>query len=333
MPRTEEYLNLYNELEKMVPNAKIGISQYFPFYNFSFYKDERSIGVAIPTPTLLNIQNVYPVRKFHLCAKAGLPAEEGNFLTLSVEHREFEFGKGNLSLFLDMCLQFVSKEDGNRELLLTNPHQWAKEKIAILGNKSTDNQPYPYIAEFYLLHQLKKAGLVHDIRQEYRGPEKGIHDFEMIDFSLEVKSHLHACVEDKPGEVIISSDKQLAQVDNKPLYLVYFAMEDTGELSLKNIIDAFGDDRNIALEKLEKNFKEGDLAWQIPYHLVNEPLVYPITEEFPRITPLKFIGGHTPAGITKLSYHISLANLPCCTLQEFITAKSQGVEPKYIANN
>ena len=154
----------------------------------------------------------------------------------------------------------------------------------------------------------------------------------MIDFSLEVKSHLHACVEDKPGEVIISSDKQLAQVDNKPLYLVYFAMEDTGELSLKNIIDAFGDDRNIALEKLEKNFKEGDLAWQIPYHLVNEPLVYPITEEFPRITPLKFIGGHTPAGITKLSYHISLANLPCCTLQEFITAKSQGVEPKYIAN-
>ena len=335
MPRNETYLDLYNDLEESVSTIATGHNTCFPVHNFFLYKDNHAVGVAIPTQDLLNVQKVYPVRKFHMCSRIGLPpAQEGNYLTLSVPVSFDLSNVANRSLFLDMCLQFVSLEDGNRQRLLANPHKWAKEKIEILGNKSTDNQPYPYIAEFHLLHALDAAGLVQDVRQEYRGPEGGVHDFEMASFSLEVKSHLHADETDKPGEVTISSDKQLSLTGTKPLYLVYYKMEETGDMSLKNCIDSFDHKRDIALEKLEslKKFYEGDLYWEAPYHLLEEPLVYPVTDGFPRITPLKFVGGQTPAGVTKLIYHISLANLPCCTLSEFIAAKQQGREPEYRTN-
>ena len=46
------------------------------------------------------------------------------------------------------------------------------------------------------------------------------------------------------------------------------------------------------LKNLKKeDFYEGDLYWQAQYHLLEEPLVYPVTDDFPRITPFKFVGG------------------------------------------
>ena len=332
MPRNEDYLALYNDFEKNVTEIAVGKCRDFTFHKFYLYKDEKSVGVAIKTEKLLNVHQVYPVKQFQMSSRTGLPpAEAGYFLTLSVPSSFDLDHPGSRSLFLDICLQFVSRADGNRERLLADPHKWAKEKIEILGNKSSENKPYPYIAELHLLQKLEEAGLVLDMDLEYRGPEKGVHDFETRTFSLEVKSHLHADETDKPGEVTISSDKQLAQNGEKPLYLIYYKMEETGDMSLKSVIDSFGTKRNAALEKLEKleKFYEGDLYWETLYHLLEEPLVYPVAGEFPRITPLSFAGGQTPSGVTKLIYHISLANLPCCTLSEFIEAKRSGREPVF----
>lgn len=334
MPRNEDYLELYNEFERSVLEISTGLSVDFAFHQFSLYKDDKSIGVAIKTEEYLNIHHVYPSKQFNMSSRIGLPpAEAGNFLTLSVPAGFDLADSGKRSVFLDMCLQFVSRENGNREKLLEDPHKWAKEKIEILGNQNSDKNPCPYIAELHLLQKLNEAGLVQDMVQEYRGPEKGVHDFEMAAFSLEVKSHLHGNREDKPGEVTISSDKQLAQNGEKPLYLIYYKVEDTGDLSLKSVIDSFGNKREAALKKLEKEkFYEGDLYWESQYHLLEEPLVYPVTGDFPRITPFKFVGGQKPSGVTKLIYNISLANLPCCTLSEFIEAKKQGREPEYRTN-
>ena len=333
MPRNEDYLSLYNDLEQDVLEIVTGSSSYYGG-DFLLYKDDKTIGVAIETDEYLNIHHVYPSKQFNMSSRIGLPPNEpGNFLTLS-SSTNFDLTDCNKrGIFLDMCLQFVSRENGNREKLLSDPHKWAKEKIEIMGNASSDKKPYPYIAELHLLQKLDEAGLVQDIEQEYRGPEKGVHDFEMAAFSLEVKSHLHGNQEDKPGEVTISSDKQLALNCGKPLYLVYCKVEDTGDLSLRSVIDSFGNKREIALKKLEKEkFYDGDLYWESQYHLLEEPLVYPVTGDFPRITPFQFVGGQKPSGVTKLIYDISLANLPCCTLSEFIEAKKQGREPEYRTN-
>ena len=86
------------------------------------------------------------------------------------------------------------------------------------------------------------------------------------------------------------------------------------------------------MEKLAKmRFVEGDFAWQRPYHVLGSPLVYEITDDFPRITPGQFVGGHFPSGITKLVYHVSLYNRPSCPLDDFITAVCAGTHPVFTA--
>ncbi len=335
--KKEEYKKLYNKAEEWVKNSEPFFFQ--SGYHCYFYRDADNIGVAIPTRELLEIQKVFPVKIFEMRSRtAWLPNMTGNFLTLSVPNNPDTFDlttPGNLSLFLGICIQFVTE---NRNDLLADPKQWAKKMIKIFGNESSDKRPYPYIAEFHLLRELDKAGLIRDIDREYRGPEYGIHDFELENFSLEVKSHLHAQPDNK-RKVTISSDKQLEKTsfdrddEKKPLYLVYYEMEGgSGDLSLKQCINGFGDKRGIVLEKLEKlAFYEGDLYWESPYHLVGgEPMVYPVDDQFPRITSDKFVGGATPSGVDELTYTVSLANLRHrYTLSEFIKAKQAGREPEY----
>ena len=171
-----------------------------------------------------------------------------------------------------------------------------------------------------------------NVATQYRGPDSGVHDFELDTMSLECKSRLHGDPETKSGELVISSEHQLSRTGTKPLYVVYFPMEDTGDLSLASCVAEFGDPRAVIMEKLAKmKFVEGDFAWQRLYHVLGSPLVYEITDDFPRITPGQFVGGHFPSGITKLVYHVSLYNRPSCPLDDFIRAVCAGTPPVFTA--
>ena len=160
-----------------------------------------------------------------------------------------------------------------------------------------------------------------DIEREYRGPDAGRHDIELPRLSLEVKSHLHAAGDDREGELVISSETQLSPTGNKPLYVVYCSMEETGDLTLESEAAKIPQDRVTILRKLGKGgFVEGDFAWRRPYHLQCEPRVYEITSDFPKITPSQFVGGVFPSGVTKLVYHVDLHNIPYRPLSTFLAS-------------
>lgn len=317
-------------LTNLVSQIRSGEVRMFP--GFLVLRRGSMIGAAVETPEYINIHNIHPGRSFNLDGDSALPGVPGNYLVLSVDTTETDITDAlKREAFVNMMLYFVSEQNGNRQLLLSNPWAWAEKVIEMTGDKVAAERPYPYLAELYLVDKLVRAGLMTDIGREYRGPDAGSHDFELPRMSFEVKSHLHAADDSKEGELVISSENQLALTEGKPLYVVYFRMEETGELALESMVDKFPNDRTIVLQKLRKNgFVEGDFAWRHPYHLQREPQVFEITPDFPRITPGQFTGGAFPSGITKLVYHVSLHNLPYCTLENFLSAVSNGERPAFM---
>ena len=302
------------------------------FDDFVFFRRGDQMGAAISTgESQINIHNVHPGRSYSLDGDSALPLVSGNFLTLTVDVSSVDLSDPvKMEDFADRVLGFVRMEDGNRELILADPWMWAEKVIEMSGDKISEVKPYPMIAELCLVNALRAAGLLADVKHEYRGPDAGIHDFELPMISLECKAHLHGDMEAKKGELVISSEHQLSRTGTKPLYVVYFPMEDSGDLTLEKCVAVFGEPRQDILDKLKLgNFVEGDFSWQRPYHILGQPLVFEITDDFPRITPAQFPGGKFPTGITKLVYHVSLHNRPSCPLDAFIEAVKKGENPVF----
>ena len=302
--------------------------------DFLVFHDGMKLGVAIPTgEEYKDIHNVKPGRCFLLEGRRQLLGAEGNYLTLTADTSELDLSISiNQLLFGNMMFLFVQTKDNNRERIIEDPWTWARNVIDINGNESNEEKPYPYVAELYLVNRLCQAGLMTNVAYEYRGPEAGTHDFELPSMSLEAKSHKRAYQQDKPDELVISSEHQLDRTGDKPLYVVYFQMQDVGEYSLRSCVEEFGAHRQILLEKLKKtssHFVEGDFAWEMGYSFLGEPKVYEISNDFPRITPGMFIDHHFPSGITNLIYRVSLRNQPFCTLTSFLEAIREGQQPVF----
>ena len=329
---TDAYLELKKSIIYRATHVKSG--EVFDFDGFSMFRTGDKIGVAIPTgETCINIHNVHPGKSFTLDGIDGLPGVQGNFLGLTVNAAMTDLNDPvKQEDIASRILSFVTTENGTRELLLTNPWEWAARVIEMSGDTATELRPYPYVAELYLVNKLREAGLMTDVATQYRGPDSGVHDFELLTMSLECKSRLHGDPETKAGKLVISSEHQLNRTGSKPLYVVYSPMEEMGDLSLASCVAAFGEPRSEIMGKLAKNkFVEGDFAWQRPYQILGSPLVFEITDDFPRITPGQFVGGKFPSGITKLVYHVSLHNRPSCPLDDFVNAIKNGTPPVFTA--
>ena len=317
---------------------RIGEIFHYPGEGFYLFQQGSMIGAAISTgETLLNVHNVRPTRAFTMDAVCNLLGVPGNFLTMTASSAEIDLSNPILAnRFADIICQFVRTEDDNRTILLEDPIVWAEQMIATLGNDEEKDRVYAYIAELDVVKRLCEAGLMTNIAEQYRGPDKSVHDFEMPDFSLEVKSHLYGSMNEKANTITISSEHQLELTEGKPLYVVYYRMEETGTMSLESEVDALvnmGKSKPEILAKIKKSgYTEGDLFWRNVFHTQNEPQVYAVCGEFPRITPQMFHNDHFPTGIVKLVYTISLANIPSCGLTEFIRAKCEGREPRFVAN-
>lgn len=299
--------------------------------DFLIFRSGSRVGVAVPTEMYINIHSVNIGRRFCIDGVRSLLRAGGNYITLTVDKNAFDLSNPlNQTIFSSQMYLFVNRNNGNRESLLADPWKWAAQVVEVSGNEAEETRPYPYIAELCLVQALYQAGLMTDIAAQYRGPEGGIHDYELPTMSLEAKSHLHTSKLENDDELVISSINQLANTDNKPLYVVFFKMEETGNLSLKNCVEALDNQRQVILEKLsKKNFVEGDFAWQMEYHLLGQPQVYEITGDFPRIIPDQFRNGQAPSEITKLIYHVSLHNRPSCSLNSFIETFRAGQTPQF----
>lgn len=320
--------------------SNIAAGQLFKYDQdqYLFFRMGNIVGAAVNTGEVLhNIHNIHPTKAFTLDSVHNVLHADGNFLTMTANMDEINLQDPiQANRFTDIICQFVRLEDGNRENLLADPREWAENMIEVLGNSAETSRPYAYVAELDIVNKLCSAGIMTDVTKEYRGPEKSVHDFELSDFSLEVKAHLYGDMTDKANSLTISSENQLEPTEGKPLYIVFYRMEETGNMSLANAVSEFvaqGYSKQEIIGKIKgSGYTEGDLFWEKEYHTQNEPQVYEVTGDFPRITPSMFKNNHFPTGIKKLIYTISLENMPSCGLTEFIRAKCEGREPRFVAN-
>ena len=208
--------------------------------------------------------------------------------------------------FAVICSQFVEPGiNGNlRNQLISSPERWWNQWRFLLGNSISNSEPYPILGELIMLEKQLLDGK----NAKWTGIEKGTHDLEMNDCSIEVKSTVN-----RYGyEVTISSIYQLLPA-GKPLKLAFLRFE-------KSCLGRNVDDLTESLEhlgyssfELEKKLKEagyekGCTARNIRYKII-EAKQYNVDENFPSVTELSFKNNKLPECITKFTYTVDLAGL------------------------
>lgn len=288
---------------------------------FYFFSNTTQMGVAIPYVAEERAY-VRHLKSISLCRSADLIFENGvlpgPFLVLAIDPREFDFENSlAVGVFVDLMIRFVDAE--YREQFSTDPDACYTILADLLGNAFKETSPYAVLAEVQMLRMLNDVGLIHSVAENWPGPNGNVHDFELENCSIEVKSTLHA--KDNP-ELVISSQHQLQRTGDKPLYVVLFQYENTGDLSVGDevcMFDAPQIDRNTLVEKLrEKGVVEGSISWQKKYHWIENPRFYEVTDDFPRITEDKFKNDQFPEGIKKIIYHVDLRGRTAYSFEEFL---------------
>jgi hypothetical protein len=289
--------------------------------DFYFFSNFTQMGVAI---AFRNEAKAFirQLKTFSLARSAELQTSNGllpgPFLTLSINPQEFDFENSlSVGIFVDLMIRFVDAE--YREKFTTDPDICYTILADLLGNTFKETSPYAVLAEVQMLRMLNSQGLIHSVRENWPGPDGNVHDFELENCSVEVKSTLHA--KDRP-ELVISSQHQLQRTGDKPLYVVLFQYENTGDLSIGEEVARYESpmiEINALVNKLkDKGIFEGSLSWQKQYHWIENPRFYEVTDDFPRITEDMFVNNQFPQDITKIIYHVDLRNQRAYTFEEFL---------------
>lgn len=289
--------------------------------DFYFFANFSQMGVAITFKANLDAY-VRQLKSFNLSRSAELQTTNGllagPFLVLTINPQEFDFENSlTVGIFVDLMIRFIDAK--YREQFSTNPDVCYTILADLLGNTFREVSPYSTLAEVQMLNMLNNYGMIDSVKNNWPGPDGNVHDFELKNCSVEVKSTLHA--KDKP-ELVISSQHQLQRTGDKPLFVALFQYENSGDMCVGDEVCSFEGaqiERNALYDKLRnKNIVEGSISWQKSYHWIENPRFYEVTEDFPRITEDVFVNNQFPKDITKIIYHVDLRNQPAYTFEEFI---------------
>lgn len=209
--------------------------------------------------------------------------------------------------FATICGQFVEPGlNGNlREQLITSPEKWWNQWRSLLGNAISNSEPYPVLGELTMLEKQLKAGKI----VKWVGAERGTHDLELEDCSIEVKSTTN-----RYGyEITISSIYQLVPA-GKPLKLVFFRFEKSSlGRSIDEIVESLKQ-LGYSASNLEKalaseGLGKGCTARNIRYKVI-EAKQYSVDANFPAVTEHSFKDDKLPEFVTKFTYTVDLAGIP-----------------------
>ncbi len=208
------------------------------------------------------------------------------------------------SSFSALCEELVSPgENGvKRRYVTASPTSWWLEWKELLGNRNIDERVYDILGELCVLKHFASFGL----EISWGGPCGSTYDIELPDGYAEVKS----TVLRSKKEVTINSQFQL-DPPGKELVLILCVFEESEHngLSIDQIVDdliSFGLSKDYLNSRLSKRGLEEGMSARRRKYLLHDMLQYNVDEKFPRITPASFVGGVLPAGITKITYTVSL---------------------------
>ena len=213
--------------------------------------------------------------------------------------------------FAYICAQFVTPgcNGERRNRYSKNPIEWSQNWQKLVGNSNVNKTVYPIIAEMLVCRILASKGK----NVDWRGPNGATVDIEVDKKSYEVKSTIkrHESIAD------ISSIYQLQKKNDRELSLIFCRMEPSvinngySINSLVNELIAYG----FTEDSIEDSLKKLQLPKGSPerneFYRALELKEYPITDDFPRVTPESFVNGCIPPGVTDFKYSINLSNQVC----------------------
>lgn len=264
-------------------------------------KQDNWIGVAVPIDTYTPFSETFSQVKISTVQNVQIGNIEYNILMLQC------FAMESRNEFAAMCKQFVDPgENGQfRKKLIANPVECWKHWKEMIGNVSSNKEPYDILGELLVVERMLAQGN----HPRWAGIEDATHDVELDDFSIEVKSTTARY----KYEVTISSIYQMRPAEGKSLYLSFIRFEpsrlgrsvDDVAISLKasgyNSVDL-----ETALKK--SGLEEGRVARKEKYKIL-EWKMYLVDDQFPAITESSFKDDQLPQNIVKFTYTIDLAGI------------------------
>lgn len=313
---------MYNFFKKQLQNSTPGAFEYYSQYSF-YYQHNHNDEVGVQIALTDKIEDCCYTLKSLRLQTVEAPNKEwvpsGQLLSLTIP-RSIIQGDDLQFVFAQILTNFVNPSV--RATIVDNPRSWFEPYLNMFGNHLEEMRPYAVIAEMLLLRDLLESGHINDITKEWVGPQSNVHDFELPDSSIEVKSTCKKHTSE--DELVISSVHQLDRTNNKPLYLAFYQFEQAlgGEYSLRSIynellqlVPQYKQYLDSMLTSL--NYPPGCWYWDQEFTILGEsPRIYEVSDDFPKITPENFKNRVIP--VKKLIYHISLANLTYLQMDNFL---------------
>ena len=183
----------------------------------------------------------------------------------------------------------------------------------------TDDRVRGLIGELIVLARLLAVGEPLEVLTSWTGPHDAIHDFELPDRSIEVKTFL---AEDGPT-VRISDPRQLDVVRERPAHLVAIklARTRTSGRTLPAMIQSVAEILSVgpgALDLFETKLAEygylsNHAALYTESYACEQVHAYTVSEGFPRIKV-----DEVPAAVSQLQYSLNLAALKAYALDSAV---------------
>ena len=313
---------MYNFFKEQLQNSIPGAFQFYPEYGFYYqHNHNNEVGVQIALANRID-ECCYNLKSLRLETVEALNPDwvpSGQLLSLTMPISVI-YDNDLQSVYAQILTNFA--QPTSRAAIVSNPRSWFEPYLNMFGNHLEEMRPYAVIAEMLLLRDLLQNGFITDVANEWVGPQSNVHDFELPNISIEVKSSSkkHAAED----ELVISSVHQLDRTNNKPLFLAFYQFEQAlgGEYSLRSIYNELIETVPQYKQYLDSmltslNYPPGCWYWDQEFTILGKsPRIYEVSDDFPKITPENFRNRVIP--IKKLIYHISLANLPYLNMNSFL---------------
>jgi hypothetical protein len=265
-----------------------------------------SIHLLVPVPPCADARAVWRSRSIVVSRRTMDGDRDAGGTFLDIHCRRFELRDAFISLAELVITQLNGVELGGVEnVVVETLENWR----LLFGGAGSDTESLTgLMGELLILRDLA----VQDPRalEAWTGPKGGRHDFRFGSKAIEVKTTLSQV----GRKVQIHGASQMIGPEGGLLVLAFVRLETVpnGSCSLSSLVKevvSAGVARAKLLEVLEAH--DVDLSKAVVDEQkfeVREVRYYEVDERFPRITPLSFVGGALPQGVTDLSYGVELSS-------------------------
>ena len=209
--------------------------------------------------------------------------------------------------FASICTEFLDPGENGvmRKKLASDPLEWWTDWRELLGDAVRSEAAYGVLGELLVLERLIKLGK----NPVWLGPLAGVVDIETSSCAYEVKSTISRY----ESIIHVAGQFQLAPLPSNALFLVHQRFEqvtvgDSVQLAAQRLCSLGIDKYKLEMLLEQCGLEEGCSARGHGFRLI-ESRIYPVDDNFPKITVTSFVGSVLPRGIEGLEYQVDLSGL------------------------